>query len=192
MAARDDLNGLQDGVQASIDGIRELAAERARHFKREPVEANGSAPSTPELAWTHPSSNIDTSSHLKRRISEVSEPESQPARAPPTIQPPLYHPTSTVPVVDNTPIAPLAPSQPPKRRPDPNSDTIGSDLDDSEEESDIDDDEEAGEDNMPLMLCLYDKVSRTKNKWRSNMSHGIVCIDGREWVFERGNGEYEW
>jgi transcription initiation factor TFIIA large subunit len=41
-------------------------------------------------------------------------------------------------------------------------------------------------------LCLYEKVHRTKNKWRATMNHGIVCIDGREWVFEKGNGEYEW
>ena len=85
------------------------------------------------------------------------------------------------------------PPPPAKRRPDPNEDTIGSDLDDSGEEEDIDSDGgEEGEENMPLMLCLYDKVHRTKNKWRANLSNGIVCIEGREWVFEKGNGEYEW
>ena len=80
-----------------------------------------------------------------------------------------------------------------KRRPDPNEDTIGSDLDDSAEEEEIDSDiGEDGEENVPLMLCLYDKVHRTKNKYRANLSNGIVCIDGREWVFEKANGEYEW
>jgi len=200
LAARGDLNGVQDGgIQASIESLRELAAEQSRTFiKQEQLSppTNGSAPSTPELSWPQhsSSSNIDAINQLKRRISEVSDPETQPARHVHLEQSSLYsHSTTTVPVITETSETTLfASPAPPKRRPDPNSDTIGSDLDDSDDEADINGDDEEGDDNMALILCLYDKVSRTKNKWRANMSHGIVCIDGREWVFEKANGEYEW
>lgn len=171
LASRSDLNGSEDGAHE-------------RKFKRE----DDSEPSTPET-------------HLKRRISEVSDAELQPQRnhhhihhqpqqrapSPPI---PSYSSESTYPPVLHPSLDHLSPSPPPKRRPDPNEDTIGSDLDDSQDEGDIDPEDE--DENMPLMLCLYEKVHRTKNKWRANMNHGIVCIDGREWVFEKGNGEYEW
>ena len=180
LASKVDLNGSEESVQASIHALHELAAEHDRKFKRE----NDSESPTPE--WT--------ATPTKRRISEVSDVESQPQRArqaPPTIEPlPYYSSASTHPPVLNPSLNHLYPSPPPKRRPNPNEDTIGSDLDDSEEEGDINADVE--DDNMPLMLCLYEKVHRTKNKWRATMNHGIVCIDGREWVFEKGNGEYEW
>jgi Transcription factor IIA, alpha/beta subunit len=81
-------------------------------------------------------------------------------------------------------------NRPEKRKPDPNSDTIGSDLDDSDEAEMNSEDEE--DENIPLMFCLYDKVSRTKNRWRANMTSGVLCIEGKEWVFEKGSGEFEW
>ena len=168
IASRSDLNGSEDGAHE-------------RKFKQE----DDSESSTPET-------------HLKRRISEVSDAELQPPRNHHHIhhQPQQQAPSPPIasyssesaypPVLD----ASFFPSPPPKRRPDPNEDTIGSDLDDSQDEGDIDSEDE--DENTPLILCLYEKVHRTKNKWRANMNHGIVCIDGREWVFEKGNGEYEW
>ena len=42
-------------------------------------------------------------------------------------------------------------------------DAINSDLDDPDEEGDDDDDED--ETMGPIMLCMYDKVQRVKNKW---------------------------
>jgi hypothetical protein len=191
LASKGDVNGSHDRVQTGVDGLGEGATEHVRTFK-EHRDTNGSESPSPGFQWTHPSSNIDSSSHLKRRISEVSDVEAQPARPPPSLEPHLYQPTTVGPAVLNPSLSHLYPSPPPKRKPDPNDDTIGSDLDDSDDEGDINSDVEDGDDNMPLMLCLYDKVHRTKNKWRANMSHGIVCINGREWVFEKGNGEYEW
>jgi hypothetical protein len=185
-----DVNGADEGVKSSIHALRELAAEEERKFQLQGRERNGSESSTPET-WTHPSGNTDGHSQLKRRISEVSDVDIQQSRPPPLLEhasyqiitdphPPVLHPS----------LNHLFPSPTPKRRPDPNDDTIGSDLDDSEEEGDIDSDQE--DEDMPLMLCSYEKVHRTKNKWRANLSNGVVCINGREWVFEKGNGEYEW
>lgn len=189
LANKGELNGAEEGVQSSIHALHELAAEQDRKFK----ETEDSESSTPEGQWAHSSANNDvTHHHLKRRISEVSDAEIQPARpGPPSIEPLSYYPSaSTHPPVVNQSLDHLYSSPPPKRRPNPNDDTIGSDLDDSEDEGDINSDVE--DENMPLMLCLYEKVHRTKNKWRATLNHGIVCIGGREWVFEKGSGEYEW
>ena len=70
-------------------------------------------------------------------------------------------------------------------------DAINSDLDDSDElGSDVDADGE--DDGDAIMLCVYDKVQRTKNKWKCVMKDGIVNVNGREYVFSKANGEYEW
>jgi Transcription factor IIA, alpha/beta subunit len=179
-----DANGEVNGnVQASIQRLQDLAAERQRRFD----ELSVSNPAPPSTGQTLESSECTPESPpnaLKRSISEVSDPEIHVHR-------PVSYVNMIPPVLNSSPNH-RYPDQPTpqKRKPDPNDDTIGSDLDDSEEEGDIDFEDE--DDEMPLMLCSYDKVNRTKNKWRANLSHGVVCIKGREWVFERGSGEYEW
>jgi len=57
-------------------------------------------------------------------------------------------------------------------------DAINSDLDDPEEdEIDNDDDDEVPQ----IMLCMYDKVQRTKNKWKCVLKDGVLTINGREY-----------
>lgn len=70
------------------------------------------------------------------------------------------------------------------------SDDINSDLDDDldSEKSDDDDAEQEGR----IMLCLYDKVQRVKNKWKCSLKEGIANIEGRDFVFQRATGESEW
>ncbi|GBL49617.1 transcription factor IIA subunit alpha [Candidozyma auris] len=70
------------------------------------------------------------------------------------------------------------------------SDDINSDLDDEldSERSDEDDNEQEGQ----IMLCLYDKVQRVKNKWKCNLKEGIANIEGRDFIFQRATGESEW
>jgi len=190
--AMGELNGNNNGVEASLQALQNLAAEQQRKYEMT-RDRNGSDGSTPDANWATSSANIDTNNALKRRISEVSDTETQPARPSPAIDPLPYYPSpsaNTIPPVLNPTLNNRFPPTPPKRRPDPNDDTIGSDLDDSEDEGDIDSEDE--DEDMPLMLCSYDKVNRTKNKWRANLSHGVVCINGREWVFKTGSGEYEW
>jgi transcription initiation factor TFIIA large subunit len=68
-------------------------------------------------------------------------------------------------------------------------DAINSDLDDpDEDEIDNDDDDEVPQ----IMLCMYDKVQRTKNKWKCVLKDGVLTINGQEYVFHKANGEYEW
>ncbi|KAI5845021.1 transcription factor IIA, alpha/beta subunit [Morchella snyderi] len=68
-------------------------------------------------------------------------------------------------------------------------DAINSDLDDPEDDE-IDNEDE---DEVPqIMLCMYDKVQRTKNKWKCVLKDGVLTINGKEYVFHKANGEYEW
>lgn len=71
------------------------------------------------------------------------------------------------------------------------SEQIGSDLDDSEDDlaSGAEDEEEEG---GMIMLCLYDKVQRVKNKWKYVLKDGVANINGKDYVFSRGTGESEW
>lgn len=68
---------------------------------------------------------------------------------------------------------------------------INSDLDDSDDEGGAgmgDDDDEEGDN----ILCTYDKVQRVKNKWKCTLKDGVMSVDGKEGVFHKGMGEFEW
>ncbi|KAK5113950.1 hypothetical protein LTR62_003073 [Meristemomyces frigidus] len=69
-------------------------------------------------------------------------------------------------------------------------DAINSDLDSDEDPTgDInDDDDDAGD----TILCTYDKVQRVKNKWKCTLKDGVMSINKKEWVFHKGQGEFEW
>ncbi|KAK0618030.1 transcription factor IIA, alpha/beta subunit [Bombardia bombarda] len=69
-------------------------------------------------------------------------------------------------------------------------DAINSDLDDSEDPND--DDEDDDESMGHMMLCMYDKVQRVKNKWKCTLKDGVLTVNGREYVFHKATGEYEW
>lgn len=68
---------------------------------------------------------------------------------------------------------------------------INSDLDDSDDELNFGDEEESEEQGM-IMLCLYDKVQRVKNKWKYVLKDGVANINGKDYVFSRAQGESEW
>ncbi|SAL98420.1 hypothetical protein [Absidia glauca] len=68
-------------------------------------------------------------------------------------------------------------------------DDINSDLDDTDDD---DDDADGGEEVDHIILCLYDKVTRTKNRWKCVLRDGIVLVNGRDYLFHRANGDFEW
>ncbi|KAJ2234307.1 transcription factor IIA subunit alpha [Coemansia sp. RSA 1722] len=68
-------------------------------------------------------------------------------------------------------------------------DVINSDLDDSDDEEDGEGD---GEDTEHIVLCQYDKVTRSKNKWKCVLRDGIMLINGRDYLFQKANGDFEW
>jgi len=70
-------------------------------------------------------------------------------------------------------------------------DAINSDLDDSDDDGQGpmgDDDDDMGD----SILCTYDKTQRVKNKWKCTLKDGVMSVQGKEWVFHRGTGEFEW
>lgn len=57
-------------------------------------------------------------------------------------------------------------------------DDLGADDDDDDPLNSDDDDESDSEEALQtdnLVLCQYDKVSRTKNKWKAALKYGVSC-----------------
>ena len=79
----------------------------------------------------------------------------------------------------------------PKLKSEDDEDAINSDLDDSDDDQQNqmgDDDDENGD----SILCTYDKVQRVKNKWKCTLKDGVMSVGGKEYVFHKGTGEFEW
>ncbi|OKL55964.1 hypothetical protein UA08_08632 [Talaromyces atroroseus] len=73
---------------------------------------------------------------------------------------------------------------------DEDEDAINSDLDDPDDL--VNEDPEGDEAVGQVMLCTYDKVQRVKNKWKCTLKDGILSTGGKEYVFHKGQGEFEW
>ncbi|KAL9117179.1 MAG: hypothetical protein Q9187_006288, partial [Circinaria calcarea] len=69
-------------------------------------------------------------------------------------------------------------------------DAINSDLDDPDDNvvDENEDDTQQGQ----IMLCTYDKVQRVKNKWKTTLKDGVLTTGGKEYVFHKAQGEFEW
>jgi len=70
-------------------------------------------------------------------------------------------------------------------------DEIGSDLDDPEDEED---EQAAGDDGASgdLVIALYDKVQRVKSKWKVTLKDGVISVHGKDHLFTKCNGEFDW
>ncbi|KAK9767327.1 transcription factor IIA subunit alpha [Basidiobolus ranarum] len=68
-------------------------------------------------------------------------------------------------------------------------DAINSDLDDTDDD---DRGEDGGEEMEHIVLCQYDKVTRTKNKWKCVLKDGIMLVNGKDYLFHKVNGDFEW
>eukprot|EP00898_Chlorokybus_atmophyticus_P000590 jgi/Chlat1/1531/Chrsp122S01803 len=78
----------------------------------------------------------------------------------------------------------------------PGSSGAEDDLDGDLNEDDDEDEDDANDDAEPettnLVLAQFDKVSRTKNKWKCSLKDGIMHINGKDVVFAKAQGEFEW
>ncbi|KAL7420495.1 transcription factor IIA subunit alpha [Cryptotrichosporon argae] len=89
-------------------------------------------------------------------------------------------------------------SAPPKPEPNaagllPGDDIIDSDLDDSDDELADDDDADGdGDGEVDIVFCVYDKVQRVKNKWKTVFKDGMIHVNGRDYLFAKCTGEFEW
>jgi len=64
--------------------------------------------------------------------------------------------------------------------------------DDEELGSDLDDEDEAEPDTDHLVLCQFEKVTRIKNKRKVNLKDGVMHLNGRDTLFHKATGEFEW
>jgi len=64
---------------------------------------------------------------------------------------------------------------------------INSDLDD-----DDDDDNDDENETEHLILCQYEKVTRIKNKWKCSLKDGIINVNGKDYLFQKATGDFEW
>ncbi|XP_058449973.1 transcription initiation factor IIA subunit 1 [Malaya genurostris] len=92
-------------------------------------------------------------------------------------------------------------------------DNIGDDDDDElDKEDDEDLDGDGGAEEEPLnseddvtdedasdlfdtdnvVVCQYDKITRSRNKWKFYLKDGIMNITGKDYVFQKSNGDAEW
>ncbi|KAJ6517569.1 transcription factor IIA alpha/beta subunit [Mycena vulgaris] len=73
---------------------------------------------------------------------------------------------------------------------DKDDEAINSDLDDSDTENE-EDPEDAGPE-TDIVFCTYDKVARVKNKWKCVLKDGMIHTNGKDYLFQRCTGEFEW
>ncbi|XP_060772254.1 transcription initiation factor IIA subunit 1 [Neoarius graeffei] len=43
-----------------------------------------------------------------------------------------------------------------------------------------------------VVVCQYDKIHRSKNKWKFHLKDGIMNLNGRDFVFSKAIGDAEW
>lgn len=55
-------------------------------------------------------------------------------------------------------------------------------------------DEDPGEmfDTDNVVVCQYDKITRSRNKWKFHFKDGIMSLGGKDYVFQKANGDAEW
>ncbi|KAM3278831.1 hypothetical protein ACQJBY_046241 [Aegilops geniculata] len=60
--------------------------------------------------------------------------------------------------------------------------------DDDDDDDDIDDD---FDETQHLVLAQFDKITRTKNRWRCTLKDGIMHLNGRDVLFSKASGEFD-
>ncbi|XP_059973369.1 TFIIA-alpha and beta-like factor isoform X2 [Mesoplodon densirostris] len=43
-----------------------------------------------------------------------------------------------------------------------------------------------------VIVCQYEKIHRSKNKWKFYLKDGVMCFGGRDYVFAKAIGDAEW
>lgn len=82
----------------------------------------------------------------------------------------------------------------------PDSNELGSDLDESDDDL-LSDDDTGVEDGMSaingvgegdVIVAVYEKVQRVKNKWKITLKDGVISADGKDYLFGKCQGDFEW
>jgi len=64
--------------------------------------------------------------------------------------------------------------------------------DDEELDSDLDDEDDTEPETENFILCQYEKVTRIKNKRKTNLKDGIMHLNGKDSLFHKATGEFDW
>ncbi|XP_017778694.1 PREDICTED: transcription initiation factor IIA subunit 1-like isoform X2 [Nicrophorus vespilloides] len=43
-----------------------------------------------------------------------------------------------------------------------------------------------------VVVCQYDKITRSRNKWKFHLKDGIMNLNGEDFVFQKASGDAEW
>ncbi|KAH9858923.1 transcription factor IIA, alpha/beta subunit [Lenzites betulinus] len=153
------------------------------HMSGRPPSATSQAPPPPTARYAPPSANA-AQSQPSARIPQVDGPSSSESESPSPPPSQGYAPRSSHPSLPQ-------PSQSTSLAKEDDSEAINSDLDDSD--SDVDQDGiEGGIADQDIVFCTYDKVARVKNKWKCVLKDGMIHINGKDYLFAKCSGEFEW
>ncbi|XP_076872032.1 TFIIA-alpha and beta-like factor isoform X2 [Brachyhypopomus gauderio] len=68
-----------------------------------------------------------------------------------------------------------------------------------EEEDPLNSGDDVSEQDIPevfdtenVIVCQYDKIHRSKNRWKFYLKDGVMCYSGKDYVFSKAVGEAEW
>lgn len=75
---------------------------------------------------------------------------------------------------------------------DDDSDELGSELDDESESEAAQAYAAANSLSRNFITCQYEKVTRSKNKWKCILKDGMMHINGRDYAFHRATCDFEW
>ncbi|KAI0335085.1 transcription factor IIA, alpha/beta subunit [Cubamyces sp. BRFM 1775] len=157
------------------------------HMSGRPASAAGQAPPPPTARYP-PQPAAATQQQAQQpapaaRIPQVDGPSSSSSESPSPPPSQNYAPRSSHPSLPQ-------PSQTSTTKED-DSEAINSDLDDSD--SDVEQDGiEGGSADQDIVFCTYDKVARVKNKWKCVLKDGMIHINGKDYLFAKCSGEFEW
>lgn len=70
---------------------------------------------------------------------------------------------------------------------------IGAEEEPLNSDDDVSEEEQADLfDTDNVVVCQYDKITRSRNKWKFYLKDGIMNIGGKDYVFQKSNGDAEW
>jgi len=113
------------------------------------------------------------------KIPQVDGPSSSGSDSP---SPPTFAPRSQHPSLPQPPQPTSAPAD---------NEAINSDLDDSDSEEE-EETQEDGPGDGNIVFCTYDKVARVKAKWKCILKDGMIHVNGKDYLFAKCTGEFEW
>ncbi|XP_057671919.1 transcription initiation factor IIA subunit 1-like isoform X2 [Diorhabda carinulata] len=64
-------------------------------------------------------------------------------------------------------------------------------LNSGDDVSDADGTEESFE-TENVIVCQYDKITRSRNRWKFHLKDGIMNLNGEDFIFQKANGDAEW